>query len=52
LRTIEGQILACSCGRDIFVQVVIWWFDQAAVQAGRKREREREVEKEIEREKR
>lgn len=51
LRTTEGQIPACSCGRDIFVQVVIWWFDQAVVQAGRKREREREEEREIKREK-
>jgi len=43
------QTLVCSCGRDIFVQVVIWWFDQAGV--GRARERKREKERVCEREK-
>lgn len=33
-------IPVCSCGWDIFVQVVIWWFDQAGVRAGRTKERE------------
>lgn len=44
LRTTGGQISACFCGRDIFVQVVIWWFDQTGVRAGRTKEKERERE--------